>query len=78
MSLPKDSFSKKSSLGINLSNIKIIPEEEEKGKIQGNNWSAATVITETPKNQMDIKIRNLVHDIQILTQAIIHIIYFQI
>ena len=62
MSLPKDSFSQKSSLGINLSNIKIIPEEEEKGKIQGNNWSAATIITETPKNQMDIKIRNLVHD----------------
>ena len=62
MSLPKDTHSQKSSLGINLSKMKIIPEEEEKIKIPSDVWSASTVIAEEPKNQMDIKIRNIVHD----------------
>ena len=59
MSLPKEQTSQRQSL---LSNIKIIPEEEEKIKFPGGNWSAASIISEVPKNQMDIKIRNIVHD----------------
>ena len=62
MSIPKDTSSQKQSLGINKSKIKIIPEEEEKIKFPGGSWSAQSIISETPKNQMDIKIRNIVHD----------------
>ena len=62
MSLPKDTISQKQTLGMNQSNMKMIPEEEEKTKFPGEKWSAASIISETPKNQMDIKIRNLIHD----------------
>ena len=62
MSIPKDSISQKQSNNFNLNKIKIIPEEEEKIKFPGESWSAASIISETPKNQMDIKIRNIVHD----------------
>ena len=62
MSLPKDTVSQKQSINFNLNKIKIIPEEEEKIKYPGENWGAASIISETPKNQMDIKIRNLIHD----------------
>ena len=62
MSLPKEASSQRGSLGYNLNNIKIIPEEEEKMKFPGGNWSEASIKSETPKNQMDIKIRNIVHD----------------
>ena len=62
MSLPKDIVSQKQSINFNLNKIKIIPEEEEKIKYPGENWGAASIISETPKNQMDIKIRNLIHD----------------
>ena len=37
-------------------------EEEEKTKFPRGNWSVQSIISETPKNQMDIKIRNIVHD----------------
>ena len=62
MSLPKDTSISKQSLGFKLNSMKIIPEEEEKGKFPGASWSSASIISETPKNQMDIKIRNIVHD----------------
>ena len=62
ISIPKDTSSQKQSLGINLSKIKIIHEEEEKTKFPRGNWSVQSIISETPKNQMDIKIRNIVHD----------------
>ena len=60
-SLPVNSSSQK--LGINFKKMKIIPEEE---KIKsGNNifnLSKSKLISEVPKNQMDIKIRNIIHD----------------
>ena len=50
-------------LGIDFSKMKIIPEEE---KIKsGNNLfevGKSQLISEVPKNQMDIKIRNIIHD----------------
>ena len=50
-------------LGINFSKMKIIPEEE-KIKPGKNifNLSKTKIISEVPKNQMDIKIRNIIHD----------------
>ena len=36
--------------------------EEEKNKTFGNGWSFASIKAETPKNQMDIKIRNITHN----------------
>ena len=50
-------------LGINFGKMKIIPEEE---KIKSSNnlfdIGKKKLISEVPKNQMDIKIRNIIHD----------------
>ena len=50
----------------NLSNTNIInkPKEEEKNKTFSNGWNITSIKAETPKNQMDIKIRNLIHNYQ--------------
>lgn len=53
------SLPKEGSLGLNLSKIKIIPEEGEKMAFP---LGISTIKSEVPKNQMDIKIRNIVHD----------------
>ena len=59
-SLPFDSSQK---LGINFNKMKIIPEEEKiKSGNDKFNISKAKLISEVPKNQMDIKIRNIIHD----------------
>jgi hypothetical protein len=60
--LPKEPFSSKGISGINTNKLKKIPEEEEKIKMPSDKWSAAKIINEMPKNQMEIKIRNIVHD----------------
>ena len=59
-SLPKDSSQK---LGINFNKMKIIPEEE-KSKSESDlfNISKVKLVSGVPKNQMDIKIRNIIHD----------------
>ena len=44
------------------SNKKEFNEEEAKNKTFGNGWNIKTTKTETPKNQMDIKIRNILHN----------------
>ena len=50
-------------LGINFSKMKIIPEEEKIKPGQNIfNLSKTKIISEVPKNQMDIKIRNIIHD----------------
>ena len=36
--------------------------EEEKNKTYGNGWNITSIKAETPKNQMDIKIRNITHN----------------
>ena len=36
--------------------------EEEKNKTFSNGWNVKTTKAETPKNQMDIKIRNIIHN----------------
>ena len=62
-SLPKETSHPK--LGINFNKMKIIPEnEEEKMKLDNNlfNLGKHKIISEVPKNQMDIKIRNIIHD----------------
>ena len=48
----------------NLSNNIIMnkPYEEQKNKTFSNGWNLATIKAETPKNQMDIKIRNITHN----------------
>ena len=38
------------------------PSEEEKNKTYTNGWNLASIKSETPKNQMDIKIRNITHN----------------
>ena len=53
MSLPKQS--------INFQQSNIIKEEEET-KNPNANWAASALKSEMPKNQMDIKIRNIVHN----------------
>ena len=53
------SLPKEGSLALNLSKIKIIPEEGEKMAFP---LGVSTIKSEVPKNQMDIKIRNIVHD----------------
>ena len=62
-SLPKEISSPK--LGINFSKMKIIPEKEEEKIKFGNdlfNLGKSKVVSGVPKNQMDIKIRNIIHD----------------
>ena len=52
-------------LGINFNKMKIIPEkEEEKIKLENNifNLGKHKIISEVPRNQMNIKIRNIIHD----------------
>ena len=44
------------------SNKSQLNEEEEKNKTFSNGWQIKTMKAETPKNQMDIKIRNIVHN----------------
>ena len=38
------------------------PFEEEKNKTYSKGWNIASIKAETPKNQMDIKIRNITHN----------------
>ena len=38
------------------------PLEEEKNKTFSNGWQVKTMKSETPKNDMDIKIRNIIHN----------------
>ena len=45
-----------------MSSSKKSPLEEEKNKTFSNGWQAETLKAETPKNQMDIKIRNIIHN----------------
>ena len=48
-----------------LSSTKKLPIEEEeknKNKTFSNGWQTKTMKAETPKNQMDIKIRNIIHN----------------
>ena len=62
-SLPKEISSPK--LGINFNKMKIIPEKEEEKIKFGNdlfNLGKSKVVSGVPKNQMDIKIRNIIHD----------------
>ena len=62
-SLPKETSHPK--LGINFNKMKIIPEKEEEKIKTGNNifnLNKNKIISEVPKNQMDIKIRNIIHD----------------
>ena len=51
-------------LGINFNKMKIIPEEEKIKPSEDDifNIGKNKLISEVPKNQMDIKIRNIVHD----------------
>ena len=39
-----------------------LDEEEEKNKTFSNGWQVKTMKSETPKNDMDIKIRNIIHN----------------
>ena len=45
-----------------MSSKKVSPKEEEKNKTFSNGWKMETVKAETPRNQMDIKIRNIIHN----------------
>ena len=45
-----------------LNNIKKPFKEEEKNKTFANGWNITSKKAETPKNQMDIKIRNITHN----------------
>ena len=45
-----------------MSSTKIPQKEEEKNKTFSNGWNIETIKAETPRNQMDIKIRNIIHN----------------
>ena len=45
-----------------MSSTKVSQKEEEKNKTFSNGWKIETIKAETPGNQMDIKIRNIIHN----------------
>jgi hypothetical protein len=45
-----------------MSSTKVSQKEEEKNKTFSNGWKIETIKAETPRNQMDIKIRNIIHN----------------